>query len=530
MPRLLRRDAPAARCYHCNISSHHRTQEREHHGAMSDTFDNFDAAPEDASSTLMIIERVPRFRLLKLAGGLLVLLPVLVVVTWFFWNWQARARFDAFVEKHRALGQPVLIEDFQTEPVPDERNAAPLLIRAAEIVAEPAEGATRNWLRDVELTDIAANAEEVGAFIAARAAAFDLVAAALQRPEAEWGVEIKRPVFDIALTHVRGQRDLGRFLWLAARHAHVTGDHHRALLHIRQLANVAARVNDGAATLIGHVVRLALEGAAFGAVEELAADLTIEPGSASAQANELNAASRTTVRDLIAVARDEAGLRASWQQAMYSERLTQLDMALRLAQGPVPGVLTSLGTADAPTRSVPPMKLLAPIVLNDMRWAAGQLSDIARAGGAASYPAAPWIPERLESSTVLDVTTHTFSAILLPSLKRAAELHFRAIAVRRMAAIRLAVCLYELDHGHQPEELPALVPAYLDEIPPDPFAADDRPIGYAPDADPPVLYSIGADGVDHSGRFEFKSNGSVDYDAFDIPFFLDGAPPKPPVD
>jgi hypothetical protein len=120
----------------------------------------------------------------------------------------------------------------------------------------------------------------------------------------------------------------------------------------------------------------------------------------------------------------------------------------------------------------------------------------------------------------------------MPSLERAAELTFRAIAERRMAALGLAIRLYEIDHGQRPETLDALVPEYLPGLPRDPFAAADRPIGYLRDDPQPRLYSVGANGVDEGGTYQLDRSGYVDSDVADLVFFLNGdrpqAPWKPP--
>ena len=95
---------------------------------------------------------------------------------------------------------------------------------------------------------------------------------------------------------------------------------------------------------------------------------------------------------------------------------------------------------------------------------------------------------------------------------------FHASARNRMAAVALAMRLYELAHGRLPAKLDDLVPDYLTQLPADPFAADGRPIAYEPkavarsdesydrrtgmfiavDLGPPhpVLYSVGPDGRD----------------------------------
>ncbi len=99
--------------------------------------------------------------------------------------------------------------------------------------------------------------------------------------------------------------------------------------------------------------------------------------------------------------------------------------------------------------------------------------------------------------------------------------HFTRLAFRRMAAIALAVRWYEVDHGRRPDRLDELVPRYLRDIPLDPFTFPEQSIGYRPRATPPVLYSVGEDGVDDNGSFVVYERFYVGT-APDIVFFLDG--------
>jgi hypothetical protein len=102
----------------------------------------------------------------------------------------------------------------------------------------------------------------------------------------------------------------------------------------------------------------------------------------------------------------------------------------------------------------------------------------------------------------------------------ALTLHVRLLAERRLAAIRLALRLYELEHGLMPESLALLTPQYLPAIPGDPFAQDDTTFRFRPYDNPPVLYSIGANGVDDGGRQGRHGTGR------DVVFHLDGVVPE----
>ena len=94
-----------------------------------------------------------------------------------------------------------------------------------------------------------------------------------------------------------------------------------------------------------------------------------------------------------------------------------------------------------------------------------------------------------------------------------------------MAAVALAIRLFEVDHGCRPDTLAELVPDYLPAVPLDPFAADRREIGYRPNAPKPVLYSVNLNGIDENGQLG-TSPGTFDYDTGDWPYFLDGDRPR----
>lgn len=65
--------------------------------------------------------------------------------------------------------------------------------------------------------------------------------------------------------------------------------------------------------------------------------------------------------------------------------------------------------------------------------------------------------------------------------------------------VTLALHAYKLDHGRYPASLSLLAPAYLSQIPADPFA-QSGPLRYRTTPGGYVLYSVGPDGVDDGGK------------------------------
>ena len=105
-------------------------------------------------------------------------------------------------------------------------------------------------------------------------------------------------------------------------------------------------------------------------------------------------------------------------------------------------------------------------------------------------------------------------------------LFYKELAARRMAAVALAMRLYEIDHGRRPERLVELVPQYLPAVPADPFVAGGkRAISYLPGAKRPRLYCIGTDGEDDGGKYSDKPDEYVDREKYDLLLFLNGGRP-----
>ena len=78
----------------------------------------------------------------------------------------------------------------------------------------------------------------------------------------------------------------------------------------------------------------------------------------------------------------------------------------------------------------------------------------------------------------------------------------------------------------RPAKLAELVPNYLDEVPRDPMAPDGATIRYRPQAEVPVLYSVGRNGIDDGGLVWDEKGKKYDrHNRRDLVFLLDGALP-----
>src|SRR5262245_309855 len=91
---------------------------------------------------------------------------------------------------------------------------------------------------------------------------------------------------------------------------------------------------------------------------------------------------------------------------------------------------------------------------------------------------------------------------LVPAVEKIAGACLRTLAQLRCASVALALERYRQAQGRWPEELTALKPAYLREVPGDPFAG--APLRYRRLGDGVVVYSVGLDGTDDGGTLDDK--------------------------
>lgn len=229
------------------------------------------------------------------------------------------------------------------------------------------------------------------------------------------------------------------------------------------------------------------------------------------------------MRRLIARLLDEDSATLHWRRAVWAERLQFYDTMLAIrrgALGSVPGVPPAAQGSQSMGR------ILGPVLELDTLFAMRHLTALAEAASKPTWPqAAAAAPKRPAWKSPLQRFKHVLSSILMPSLDRALELHHRAVATRRLAAVAIAVRLYELDHGRRPQTLAVLVPEYLPAVPIDPCTDPPAPLRYAPDHDPPVIYSVHNDGHDDGGRTYVPTTGHARPANTDLVWLLDGHRP-----
>jgi hypothetical protein len=113
----------------------------------------------------------------------------------------------------------------------------------------------------------------------------------------------------------------------------------------------------------------------------------------------------------------------------------------------------------------------------------------------------------------------TISAIVFSSYQITAARENESLARLRLAITALALEHFRNQKGNLPDTLEELKPAFLSDIPADPFTGDD--VLYRRFAKGYVVYSVGRDLVDDGGKEKPDSNKSRNESTYDITFTVE---------
>jgi hypothetical protein len=433
------------------------------------------AAPcSPASNTAEPVESPipPRFWWLKRLTVLaLVFFALLAGVRW-WWAREADRRLAALIADARSRGEPVFPEEFAPKSVPDDQNAAILFDQAAAAIA-----ITPQFSRldppGVDPSDpfkplTSSQLQIAGTNLAANRRALDLARQAASRPAASWG---SRDSSQAIRKRGMPQRNLAKLLCWAAVYSHANGDDREALSLVGDLLAQSRAMDSGPMTFMTRRYSMLMEGEAVSAVRRISNDLWIDPGSSKA-------ATRQQALDITTLLLDDAHYHSVDVRSWFALRADRLEVLRQIRQ-----YLTN------------PVDLaLEPMYRIDLLRTFAYLGDEARAAEQIHCPPASTYAPPDDGGYInspLYLMTRPSEAII--ARRTGIEQFYRATIVRRVAAVKLAIRLYQLDHtGAHPATLDQLVPEYLPAVPRDAMAADDRPLGYSPETHPPFLYSVWA--------------------------------------
>ncbi len=475
-------------------------------------------------STLSLDENVapipPRFRWLKRILAAVGVLILALVGLRLWWGYVAERRLQACLAACRAAGEPVEIEDFAVPPVPDEENGAYYLRLAAAKTTQPAELTQEDYERAFDLEYWPASADAVRLIIRANREALAAVRQARQQTRSDWGYRLSSPLIATMLPGLSERRKTTKLALAAAHCAHADGNDAETVELLRDALGIARHMGTMEPFLIVYLVQVAIDTLATERVDRVVCDLDVQQAHLSSRPGP---APPEAVRALIAELLDESHLKATWHRAMCGERLESVDTA-RVCSNPAGPGIRALGSPVLPIARAHAV-LFGPVWTLDALRSIDRCTGVMNAGDSSNFQLAlPLIPvDATPDSLLVNIAPFVFGG---PSHGyETVRHHFRVLALRRLAALTLAIRLYEVEHGARPAELTALVPDYLPAVPLDPFDLHDAPLRYAPDRPSPAVYSVGPDGLDDGGSPAYRQRGSVDWRELDIAFFLNGYRP-----
>jgi hypothetical protein len=425
----------------------------------------------------------------------------------------ARTSTRAYVDQlsaYRAAGEPTSVEELNAwaalvtpgdNAVPALREAAASIDGTTEAAEKMAYRSTDQWtppLRDREV-------REIDALVKENARALELLEKAVGLPGVDWEPAYVTPMMSQLFPDLTPQTSLASLVRWKMVLEHHRGNDAEALRCAQRLLFMGRAV-DHQPTLVSHLVAVGIGARAADGAAQVAPDLRI---AATADAAEAGAATPEQVRALIGEFLDERALAEGQRRSWAGERVMQIDSVNALADGkmlgPSPGV--------AARAKLP---FVRPYFYDNGRVMTAHTTALMRA--TESSPDLPTFRQKLpDQTTIKSSPRYLLASILVPSLDRAGEQHYRLLANRRLAATVLACRWFAVDHdGRLPRTLDELVPHYLPAVPIDPLAADGKPLGYvSPEKDPdkPRVYSVGPNGIDQGGAEPDPSLPRREYEA-----------------
>lgn len=447
------------------------------------------------------------------------------------WTWQAEHKVERLVNGLRGKGEPVSLADFcPSEPVPDRHNAAVALRDAGELV----DVGNDAWQAMFSLTslELPLSGRELSVIrpaVKSNLPAITAVRAAMNKPVTDWagvtpgtGNRGSLPPWGGRSAGLFRHRSLGQLLFVAALLAHQDADEVAALDHVDELL-FYARATSKRPTARAQIAAQYLYDLAFTALDQIAPEFAIgdEPGAVTSD----------DVRRLLAELLNERQTRNAMVAALRAERARHIEALLPSAAAATlttPALVSEDGGRSSPWADplpLPPARstlmqyLARPLALSNGQQAIERLGLAVESFDApdlrefiACFPDDP--PIRFDAAgEPVEEADSGYTRLLTSAIQQVGRGHYASLTRRRTTTLALAVCLYRAEHGQwPPADLAPLVPAYLPQIPADPFSTLGEPLIYVPDPQRPRIYSVGEDGIDDGGmppdRFIARSDDS----------------------
>jgi hypothetical protein len=381
------------------------------------------------------------------------------------WGWQLSSRLDSKRDELRRQGRWATLSDVVIEPVPDGSNAWLAYMQAHAAMDLTVESPRQSSLEYPNYPPRGAKWEVLaGASERANSTAFPLARRARELPGAQLrsGPLSFQNIFQIKHNDAR---NLANVLTDGAMFAHHNGQHGEAVERVLDVLRLARIMRQDPA-LISQLVGIGIDAMALETVQQIAPTLAIADSSTNA--------SDAQVRALIATLLDEDIERRGLVQSMEFERAATQDYIEIKAKGTIAirpladwTRLRWLKDFDVITEAVgQPTNAAAQSVLARCEMRHSGEPDFGGLFGTGSR--SKNIPDYL----------FWFEDMGSDPYKRIFKQHYHESAERRVTTVIVAMQLYRRDHGRWPNDLAALVPAYLPAVPLNPCLDGNRPLGY----------------------------------------------------
>jgi hypothetical protein len=378
----------------------------------------------------------------------------------------AERRLSAEIEKLHARGQTVLVGDFVEPVVRDEENAAAYLQRAGKLL--DLDRADANALDKVSLSlpMSATDQRTVRRIVESRSEGLAELRRARKYRQANWGLDMRTPLFNIPLRHLSQQKEMAELVTAAAVMEHERGNDAAAVEYLRDMM-VISRAIGRQPCLVSHVVSIGVASVAAARSDALAFRLKVVAGSGSADGN--GPAREEQVTALINDFLDDDALAEALANSLSGERMIQVDTAMWIARSVSYSQLTTMALSGVQTPIGPQMWVFKSMVYTEAR-------DMIRLSNrwidASHQPTLP------AANTMIPQWDHNparapLASILMPAINRAFVSHYQSIQRRRQSAILLAQALYRARHGRFASRVEDLVPEFLPSVPQDPVRGGD---------------------------------------------------------
>lgn len=461
----------------------------------------------------------PRFWWLKRIGAGVVLYLLVLVAARLWWGHFAENRLQAQIDKYHAAGQPTAIEDFAIPFVPDEENGAYYLREAMKKFVQPPGMSKEEYQAALDSTWWPQNAAAVRQVVAANAESLALIRTARSKETADWGYRLTSPLLGMLLPRLGEQRQLARLALAAALDQHARGDDAEAVESLRDIFGVSRHMQTMEPFRVVYLTQMAVDAVGAASVQRVLHDLSIANGAAGSSTC-VTPVRREQLLALIDDLQNDELVLSAWQRDWYGERLMILDTVriMTSTSNPFAAVL-GFGFAAVPW---PVATVFGPAWKLEVIPRMQRLTALAYAGSVPDYfLARGLVQDQLPEAQSAVSLAANFGSMLFPEHGDLQfSHHFRCLAARRLAAVAVALRLYEVEQGHRPVSLDELVPAYLKDIPRDPFDPNEGVMRYLPDGPSPMVYSVGDNGIDDGGTYGCYDDGAVNDRTLDLPFFL----------